>query len=212
METADLRAGALQVAAELGAVSSRWILLGVGTGGCATSGTFRGFGADVRVTLGQREATEAPDPLMPLPALVGGWLRSNAAPHAEVEPRLYADSTEPGECARIGRRLRAEIEESAGPVGVLVVADGANTLSATAPGSLHPGAPALQGAVDAALSGGDVRALAALDPEACAEVGMGGRVPWQILAALFADGPSRTSTAYSGAPYGVGYHVGMWWP
>ena len=51
-----------------------------------------------------------------------------------------------------GRRLRAEIDEAADPVGVLVVADGAHTLTPPAPGGYDPDSIAVQAALDDALA------------------------------------------------------------
>ncbi len=61
-----------------------------------------------------------------------------------------------------GRALRAEVDATADPVGVLVVADGANTLTPPAPGGYDPDAEPVQAALDDALASGDTAALAAL--------------------------------------------------
>lgn len=207
-ETAGLRQAAVAVAAELGAVSDRWLLVGVSPAPVAArAGTFRGFGWDGVVGLDPVPAADDPDPDMPLAALVAGWLRGQAAPHATVEPLLVPQNTPPAECARIGAGLRPQ----RGRLAVLVVADGANTLTEAAPGAFHPDAPALQERVDAALAGGDTAALAALDAAAAAAVGMTGRAAWQVLAGLFGAPPPQAAGRYVGAPYGVGYHVGTWW-
>ncbi len=52
---------------------------------------------------------------------------------------MYADDRDADAALARGRRLRAEIDEAADPVGVLVVADGAHTLTAAAPGGVRPG-------------------------------------------------------------------------
>ena len=37
-------------------------------------------------------------------------------------------------------------------------------------------------------------------------------LPWQVLAGAFTTAPAAAKIAYRGAPYGVGYHVGIWRP
>ncbi len=77
-----------------------------------------------------------------------------------------------------GRQLRAEIDEAADPIGVLVVADGVHTLTPPAPGGYDPDSIPVQAALDDALAGGDAAALARL-PDAVV-----GRVAYQVLAGL----------------------------
>jgi hypothetical protein len=43
-----------------------------------------------------------------------------------------------------------------------------------------------------------------------AELGSGGRVPWQVLAGVGGADAWRSKLLYSGAPLGVGYHVAVW--
>ncbi|MGB7507184.1 MAG: hypothetical protein WA965_17325, partial [Mycobacterium sp.] len=89
---------------------------------------------------------------------------------------------------------------------VLVVADGANTLTPPAPGGFDPQSVPVQAALDDALAAGDTTALTRL-PD-----GIVGRVAHQVLAGLV-DSPVRTTRElYRGAPYGVGYFVGVWHP
>jgi aromatic ring-opening dioxygenase LigB subunit len=104
-----------------------------------------------------------------------------------------------------GRLLRAEIDEAAEPIGVLVVADGAHTLTPPAPGGYDPDSIPTQAALDDALAAGDAAALTRL-PE-----GIVGRVAYQVLAGL-APGPRSAKELYRGAPYGVGYFAGVWQP
>ena len=104
-----------------------------------------------------------------------------------------------------GRQLRAEIDEAADPIGVLVVADGVHTLTPPAPGGYDPDSIPVQAALDDALAGGDAAALARL-PDAVV-----GRVAYQVLAGL-CDAPRSAKELYRGAPYGVGYFVGVWNP
>jgi hypothetical protein len=103
-----------------------------------------------------------------------------------------------------GRQLRAEIDRENDPIGVLVVADGANTLTERAPGGYDPGAAEVQLALDDALAGGDVAALTRLGDQIL------GRVAFQVLAGLTEPGPRTAKELYRGAPYGVGYFAGVW--
>ena len=207
-ETADLRDAARSAVT---ALPARWIGIGVGSAdsvaGPESVGTFAGYGADVRVGLsgGAVESGSAPIRL-PLCVLIAGWLRGIAAPGAAVEMRVYRGDHGCDTAVGFGRALRAEIARIDDPVGVLVVADGANTLTPPAPGGYDPQSVAVQAALDDALAAGDTTALTRL-PD-----GIVGRVAHQVLAGLV-DSPVRTTRElYRGAPYGVGYFVGVWHP
>jgi hypothetical protein len=203
-ELTDLRAA---VFAAAGSLPPCWIAVGTGPadGGCAvygpdSMGTFAGFGVDVAVRLSP-EASVAAD--LPLCALLAGWVRDQARPDARLTAHVCAD---PGAATARGERLRAEIEESLEPIGVLVVADGANTLTAAAPGGHHPGDVEVQRALDDALAGGDTAALVELPAK------ITGRAGFAALAGLAGPGPRTAKELYRGAPYGVGYFVGVWQP
>jgi len=204
-ELQDLSAAAAQAAAEL---PDRWFVVGVGRAddviGPGTVGTFGGYGVDVRVALSAR-AGAAPKPL-PLCALVAGWLRTTYAPAASAEVWVYAADHEVEAALARGRALRAEVDATSEPVGVLVVADGANTLTASAPGGYDPASVPVQAALDDALAAGDTDALTRL-PDAVV-----GRVAFQVLAGLLGSSPWVARQLYRGAPYGVGYAVGTWRP
>ncbi|MFF0814085.1 hypothetical protein ACFYVR_02845 [Rhodococcus sp. NPDC003318] len=215
-ETADMRSAALAVAAELAELAASWTAIGVGATEvevpAASRGTFRGYGVDVRVALGAGGEHGVADPTLPLAALVAGWLRGAAAPRVEIETLILAADTSPVHCAELGARLRRRLDDDPEPHGVLVVADGATTLTPKAPGAFDDRAPEVQAELDRALDTGDVEHLAQLDPVACADLGIAGRPAWQVLAALFGGSPGTCRTDYQGAPYGVGYHVGLWLP
>lgn len=205
-ELQDLSAAVAQAAAEL---PGRWFVVGVGAAdnviGPGTVGTFGGYGVDVRVSLSERAGAAAPKPL-PLCALVAGWVRTTYAPSASAEVWVYAaDHTLDAALAR-GRALRAEADAAPESVGVLVVADGANTLTASAPGGYDPESIPVQAALDDALAAGDTDALTRL-PD-----GIVGRVAFQVLAGLLGTSPWQTRELYRGAPYGVGYTVEAWRP
>jgi hypothetical protein len=199
-ELDGLRAAVFSAAATL---PDRWIAVGVGESdevvGSTAVGTFGGYGAELTVAL-------APDPgaapiRLPLCALITGWIRGCAHPAARADVRVFAHDNPAGEAVEAGRALRTEIDARDAAIGVLVVADGANTLTAPAPGGYDPDSIAVQAALDDALAAGDADALAGL-PD-----GIVGRVAYQVLAGLGVSGAVRE--LYRGAPYGVGYSVGV---
>ncbi|MGM7643330.1 hypothetical protein ACSVDM_00385 [Nocardia sp. JW2] len=212
-----LRAAALEAAATLADRADRWVVVGAGaraeTFDPGVRGTFRGFGADVVVGLGPGANADAPaDPQLPLPVLIAAWLREQAAPGVSVRARVIAADTTPGECARFGADLRAELDADPAPWAVLVVADGAATLTLKSPGYLDERAAPFQSDLDAALRDGSRAGLAALDPDLCAQLRVEGRAAYQAFGGLFAPDPAdpRVRTLYQGAPYGVGYDVSVW--
>ncbi len=201
-ELADLRRAVLAAAK---ALPSTWIAVGADAAdtvlGPDSAGTFAGYGVDQRVALSPDAG--APTAL-PLCALITGWIRDQAAPDARAQVRVYDAGHDVDTALAHGRALRAEIDENPDPVGVLVVADGAHTLTPPAPGGYDPDSVAVQAALDDALAAGDADALKRL-PDAIV-----GRVAYQVLAGL--GGPRSAAELYRGAPYGVGYFVGVWQP
>ncbi|OHU90516.1 hypothetical protein [Mycobacterium talmoniae] len=202
-ELTDLRDAVLAAAA---ALPPRWVALGAGATDAVVGpdlvGTFAGFGADVRVRLSPRAAGD-PVPV-PLCALVAGWVRGQTHPDAAVQVRVYGDDV--AAARGHGRRLRAELDATADPIGVLVLADGATTLTAAAPGGYRPGDGELQHRLDDALAGGATAALTDLPAQ------VAGRVGYAALAGLAEPGPRSAKELYCGAPYGVGYFAGVWQP
>ncbi|MBU9764665.1 hypothetical protein FR943_12495 [Mycobacterium sp. TNTM28] len=204
-ETGELR-GAVIAAAS--ALPPRWLAIGISPDdaefGSDSAGTFAGYGVDVPVALGPGPAADPAE--LPLCALIAGWIRGRAQPQARVDVHTYAASNPVGEALDRGRALRARLDASSEPVGVLVVADGLHTLAPSAPGGHLPESVATQQDLDDALATGDVAALAEL-PEPVL-----GRVAYQVLAGLVWPGPGSARELYRGAPYGVGYFVGEWLP
>lgn len=203
-EVADLRAAVIAAAAML---PPRWVAVGVGGAdgvvGPEAVGTFAGFGADLQVRLSPQTDDVAPVEL-PLCALFAAWVRGQAQPEASVEVRVYSSHHDVDAALSRGRELRAGIDHAADPTGVLVLADGANTLTATAPGGYDPGDADVQLALDDALAGGDVAVLNRLPAQVV------GRVAFQVLAGLTEPVPRSAKELYRGAPYGVGYFAGVW--
>jgi hypothetical protein len=204
-EIADLREAVIAAAASL---PSRWVAVGAGRAdtvlGPDNVGTFAGFGVELPVRLAP--SADGPPAELPLCALMTGWVREQAQPQASAAVRVYAADHHVDAALSRGRQLRAEIERLAEPTGVLIVADGANTLTAAAPGGYNPADTQVQLALDDALASGDLAALARLPGQVV------GRVPFQVLAGLAGPAPRSAKELYRGAPYGVGYFAGIWQP
>ncbi|MCW4353818.1 hypothetical protein ONR57_10965 [Hoyosella sp. YIM 151337] len=225
-ESADLRRAVLDVAGELGLRSERWVVIGVDERpgqvpvhtGADAIGTFRGFGVDVRVTLAPPAVSAsnpklpAPDRNMPLPALIAGWVRGAAAPECRCEVEYVPADASAEVAAAIGRRLRTQLDAAGERVGVLIVADGASALTERAPKAYDERAADFEDALAQALDTGDVKWLAALDERLCTALGACTRAAWQVLGALFHDGVAAVERRFDCAPYGVGYHTGVWLP
>ncbi len=218
-EPAVLRAAVLAAGAELATAAADWTVIGADTRaadyGPETVGTFAGFGADLRVTLSEGVSpAAAADARLPLAVLVAGWLREQVAPAARVRAHVLAHDTEPERAVAAGRALRERLDAAPGPRAVLVVADGAATLTLAAPGYLDERAVAFQADLDTALRAGDRSALSALDPDLCTDLWAPARPAHQALAGLFAADPADPAvrTLYQDAPYGVGYDVSVWRP
>jgi hypothetical protein len=207
-ELTDLRAAVIAAAAML---PPRWVVVGAGDAdavvGPEAVGTFAGFGADVSVRLSPQTGDGVVLPVeLPLCALFAAWVRGQAQPEASAEARVYSRDHDVNAALALGRQLRAEIDQAADPTGVLIAADGANTLTARAPGGYHPGDAEVQLALDDALTCGDVAALTRLPGQVV------GRVAFQVLAGLTEPAPRSAKELYRGAPYGVGYFAGVWQP
>jgi len=210
-EVADLGAAVIAAAAVL---PPRWIVVGagraddvLGPAGPNSVGTFAGFGADVRVRLSPQSGDGAEPPAeLPLCALIAAWVRGQVRPEASAQVRVYRGDHDRAAALSRGRQLRSEIDQAPDPIGVLVVADGVNTLTPSAPGGYDPSGADAQRVLDDALASGDVAALTRLPDE------VKGRVAFQVLAGLTEPGPRSAKELYRGAPYGVGYFAGVWQP
>ncbi|WHU49736.1 hypothetical protein QNM97_12540 [Gordonia sp. L191] len=159
----------------------------------AATGTFARFGVDVPVTLDPAADTTAEAPSadtgadrtrLPLSMLIAAWLREQAGAD-RVTPVVLDPSASPEQCAAVGEEIAAALSTVSEPVGLLVVGDGAIALSPKAPGGgERESAVRLQQRIDAALESADLSALAGLDVEECHAEGVGGRVAWQVAAAV----------------------------
>jgi hypothetical protein len=204
-EVAEVRAAMI---AAVSALPPRWVAVGVGATdsvvGPEAVGTFAGFGVDLAVRLSPQASGQPVD--MPLCALIAGWIRAQAQPDARAQVRVYAPDHDGQAAFALGRQLRDEIDQAAEPTGVLVVADGVNTLTPAAPGGYQPDDVDVQRALDDALACGDVSALTRLPEQ------VGGRVAFGVLAGLADPVPHSAKELHRAAPYGVGYFAGIWHP
>lgn len=210
-ETADLRAACVEAVTRLAGAASRWVCVGADEGGRRTvapdaRGSFIGFGADVEVGL-ETAGSDAPvDRSFPLPLLIAGWLAGRIGVDLSIRGELVAPDTTPAACIELGEAIATE------DVGLLVVGDGAATHTEKAPGYLDERAGPFDAAVAAALRDADPAALAALDPDLATTLFASGRAPWQVLAGATAGRRWRGELLHSSMPFGVGYHVAVWWP
>jgi hypothetical protein len=205
-ETVTLREACLTAVRALAEAAERWTAVGAGEATVVAPGargSFAGYGVDVPVSLS--EVSRADPVELPLPALVAGWLRGRAgALSVDVQ---VVDSALPGSaCAALGGGL----DQGGGEIGLLVLGDGSNRHGPRSPGGRDDRATSFDDVVSAALGSADSDALAALDPAVSAELGAGGRAPWQVLAGITGPEAWQPKLLYSAAPFGVGYHVAIW--
>ncbi|MET9732676.1 class III extradiol dioxygenase subunit B-like domain-containing protein [Streptomyces sp. NPDC006458] len=170
-----------------------------------TPGSFRGFGVERDVTLGQTRDGAAGT--LPPSLAVAGWL---------LEPTGWADAPIEGlgvgeplaveRCIEIGSEIAVRAER----VALLVMGDASACRTLKAPGYLDERAEPFDADAARALGSADLAALKGLDTELARELKVSGRAPWQVLAGA-ADGAAlRGALLYEDAPYGVGYLVAAW--
>lgn len=229
IETAELRAACEAAAARLAGSSACWIAVGADVGGRRTigpgsRGSFVGFGVDVQVGLDTAGpvtssgpgtysgSASAADPRFPLPLLVAGWAAGRTGAAVRVRGELVAPDAPQTTCGELGAALAAECAAAPGPIGLLVVGDGAITHTVKAPGYVDDRAGPFDAAVATALGAADPAALADLDADLAAELGASGRAPWQVLAGAAHDRAWRGELLHSSMPFGVAYHVAVWTP
>ncbi|MEW2528774.1 class III extradiol dioxygenase subunit B-like domain-containing protein [Streptomyces sp. NPDC047071] len=173
-------------------------------------GSFRGFGVDLDVTLGEASPEQgAPEPERELPTslAVGAWLlgrtKWSAAP---VEGLGVGEPLEPERCIRSGEGIAARADR----VALLVMGDASACRTLKAPGYLDDRAEGFDARVAEALGAADVAALKSLDAELAYELKAAGRAPWQVLAGAAEGADLRGALLFDDAPYGVGYLVAAW--
>ncbi|ONI87188.1 hypothetical protein ALI22I_22295 [Saccharothrix sp. ALI-22-I] len=201
-ETEPVRSACLAAARELAAHASDWVAVGVDPSGPRVvedvAGTFRGFGADVPVSLSD-DASSVDDDL-PLSVLVAAWLRERAGARS-VRVHLVPPDLPTAECVALGERL-------AGSRALLVLGDGSHRHGEQAVGRPDERAEPFDEDVRTALATADTGALRAIDPALAAELGASGRAAWQVAAGV--PGAWRCTRSAFLAPFGVGYHLAVW--
>ncbi|HEX6337877.1 MAG TPA: class III extradiol dioxygenase subunit B-like domain-containing protein [Jiangellaceae bacterium] len=191
------------------AVAAPELLVVVGSGDetrsvpSGSKGTFAAYGADVTVTLGSGDTSDA---ALALPLLVGAWLLDRYGWDGPVQGELVARDAAVEECVSLGSRFA----EHADRVAMLVMGDGAVGRTAQAPRPFDPRAEEFDRAVVAALDSGDPAGLEALDPVVAREVGAAGFAAWQVLAGAAGEVIFDAEILYHRAPLGVGYFVAVW--
>ncbi|MEV5665497.1 class III extradiol dioxygenase subunit B-like domain-containing protein [Streptomyces flaveolus] len=174
-----------------------------------TGGSFRGFGVELDVHLGEESLGEDPRPGLGLPygLAVGAWLlRRTGWADAPVEGLGVGEHLPAERCAALGRDIAARVPRMA----LLVLGDASACRTLKAPGYLDERAAPFDAEVGRALGAADVAALAALDAGLARELKVSGRAPWQVLAGA-AEGTALTGALlYEDAPYGVGYVAAAW--
>ncbi|WP_055715729.1 class III extradiol dioxygenase subunit B-like domain-containing protein [Streptomyces torulosus] len=169
-------------------------------------GSFRGFGVDLDVRLGQDGAEEAPEGELPASLAVAAWLLDRAERSVPVEGVAVAEPLAAERCISLGRDIAGATER----VALLVMGDASACRTLKAPGYLDDRAAGFDAAVARALATVDIAALKALDAGLAGELLVSGRAPWQVLAGAAEEADLSGTLLYDDAPYGVGYLVATW--
>jgi hypothetical protein len=220
----SVRDECLAVAAQLALAAPRWVAIAADelaspdverptVIGPHAAGTFRGYGVDVPVHLSADGAGASdPDPTMPLPALIAGWLREQAGA-AEVRVWMVPPTLPGADCQALGERLGGELTADE-PVGLLVIGDGSHRHGERAVGRPDGRAAGFDEDVRRALAEADAAALGELDDGLAGSLGAVGRAPWQILSGVVGkDGRDwRCVRSRLLIPFGVAYHLAVWDP
>jgi hypothetical protein len=186
-------------------------------------GSFRGFGVDLDVRLGnvslgnvdlgsgasapQTSGLSASGRALPASLAVAAWLLERTGwSDAPVEGLGVGEPLAAERCIQVGEEIGAR----AGRVALLVMGDASACRTLKAPGYLDERAAGFDAGVARALGAADVAALKALDAELAQELKVSGRAPWQVLAGAAGDARLGGALLYEDAPYGVGYLVAAW--
>jgi hypothetical protein len=149
---------------------------------------------------------------LPLALGLGAMLLDNAG---YAGPRLLqavGEDEPPPSCLRLGESLAAVSPR----VGLLIVGDGSARRGPSAPGHFDERARPFDAEVARAICGGDMAALAALDPALARELMATGRPAWQVLAGALGFAPESSPPSaeilYADDPFGVAYIVAVFEP
>ncbi|MGH4034853.1 class III extradiol dioxygenase subunit B-like domain-containing protein [Actinomycetota bacterium Odt1-20B] len=171
-------------------------------------GSFRGFGVDLDVRLGQPVPDAAtPERDLPPSLSVAAWLLARAGwAAAPVEGLGVGEPLEPQRCLEVGGELAARADR----VAILAMGDASACRTLKAPGYFDERAAGFDAEAARAVGSADIAALKALDAELAYELKAAGRAPWQVLAGAAEQASLRGELLYEDAPYGVGYLVAAW--
>ncbi|WP_069817259.1 class III extradiol dioxygenase subunit B-like domain-containing protein [Streptomyces sp. TP-A0874] len=171
------------------------------------AGSFREFGVDLEVRLGEAAGERPAEDGLPASLAVAAWLLEHTGWAAAPVEGLGIDTSLSAErCAEAG----AETASPADRVALLVMGDGSACRSVKAPGYLDERAADFDAEAARALGGADPAGLLALDTGLAQELGAVGRAPWQVLAGAGEGAALSGELLYDEAPYGVGYLVAAW--
>jgi hypothetical protein len=177
---------------------------GRGTFPPGSRGSFRGFGVDLEVTLGEGDGG---DRELPPSLSVAAWLLERTGwSAAPVEGLGVGERLAPERCESVGREIAGNEQR----IALLVMGDGSACRTLKAPGYFDERAEAFDSAAADALGSADTAGLAALDAELAFELKVSGRACWQLLAGAGEKAGLSGELRYGGAPYGVGYLVAGW--
>ncbi|MFJ5309660.1 class III extradiol dioxygenase subunit B-like domain-containing protein [Streptomyces sp. NPDC088350] len=171
-----------------------------------TRGSFRGFGVDLDVRLGEEKAAGSERELPPALAVAAWLLERTGWSDAPIEGLGVGEPLAAERCVEVGRDIVAQAER----VALLVMGDASACRTLKAPGYLDERAAPFDAEVARALGAADVAALKALDTELAYELKASGRAPWQVLAGAAEGANLGGELLYEDAPYGVGYVVATW--
>lgn len=167
-------------------------------------GSFRGFGVDVGVRLGDGAAGERE---LPTSLAVGAWLLERTGwADAPIEGLGVGEPLAAERCVEAGR----EIAGRAARVALLVMGDASACRTLKAPGYLDERAAPFDAEVARALGAADVAAIKNLDAALAHDLKAAGRAPWQILAGAAEHAGLAGALLHDDAPYGVCYLVATW--
>jgi hypothetical protein len=106
--------------------------------------------------------------------------------------------------------LGVQLAARPGLTALLVVGDGSARHLPSGPGTLDERAAPFEEVVVDALREGDAATLRGIDTELADELMVAGRAAWQVLAGALPD--AAGAVHWTGAPFGVAYHVASWSP
>jgi hypothetical protein len=153
--------------------------------------TMAGAEPDLIVLVGGTGSGELDSPLS---LRVGRSLLAQAGLNLPIEAVGIPADAAAEECRIAGER----IAEHRGRVGLLVMADGSACRSLKAPGYLDERAAPFDAMLTEALLARDWAGIGRLDRQLAAELLVGGRAAWQVMAGALASGESASGELASG--------------